>query len=92
MITTKKNTGWITLRTVLDHVQVNGMRLASLEEDMKKEFKAVHEKMDTGFTELHQNIDGVERRLTRQIDGLDTRLDDIEVNVVPALKKTVAAR
>ncbi len=77
----KKALAKITLRTVLEHVQAQGGALMSLQSEMKKEFNAVHEK-----------IDGVERRLTRQIDGIDQRLDDLEANVIPALKKAVATR
>lgn len=92
MTTTKKNTGRITLRTVLEHVQALHGEMMMKFAGVDKRFEAVDLRFESFENRLNDKIDGVERRLTRQIDGLDKRLDDIGIVQIPKLKKTVGAR
>jgi chaperonin cofactor prefoldin len=95
MATTKKSTARITLKTVIEHMDRKFQLVDARFEAIDKRFEAIDRRfdgVDARFESLEMKIDGVERRLTRQIDGLDKRLDDIEINVIPALKKAVGAR
>ena len=81
----------ITLKTIVDHIQAQGM-------EFRGEFRSVHERLDGLSTKIDNLRDTVERNhrnLTAQIDAIDKRLDAIEIENVPqrvaTLERSVAA-
>ncbi len=102
MAAKKKASAKITLRTVIEHMQVQHQvvlgEIGSVKKDMgtmKGDIGSL--KSDVGILKdnvsvIRSDLTGMERRLSTQISNIDQRLDDLEVKVIPALKKAVAAR
>lgn len=102
MATKKKASAKITLRTVINHVQMQHQvvlgEIGSLKKDMgtmKGDIGTL--KSDVGILKddvslIRRDLTGMERRLSTQICNIDQRLDDLEVNVIPAVKKEVGIR
>lgn len=82
----------ITLKTVLQHVQMLAQNIFAMEQRLSTRIDSLEKKMEKLELKVDRNHEQAMRNHAITVVGLkniDDRLDDLEVVQVPAIKKAV---